>query len=891
MRRVVGKHYLTSFFEPNSIAVFGASDAPGSVGGQILRNLMDAGFEGQVWPINPKHSTVLGRSCFADLSSGAPPVDLAIIATPAATVPAVLQQCGAHGVRSAVVISAGFEDSKLQGALLEEAARFGVRIIGPNCLGLIRTPRKLNATFGSSYARRGNLALLSQSGALCTAIVDWANSAGIGFSTVVSIGDARDVEFGELLDFLATDAETQSILMYVEGIRDARSFMCGLRVAARLKPVVVVKAGRHERAARAARSHTGALVGADDVFEAALRRAGAVRATTIDQLFAAAQLLGSGHRVLGNRLAVVTNAGGLGVMAADRGAELGIEFSELSPGSLEELNKALPAQWSHDNPIDILGDATAERYKTAVSVCMSDPQIDGTLVMLSPQAMTRPTECAAATVLSAQGSSKPLITCWMGGPQVSEARAHFVSSGVPTFNSPELSLDAFSYLWNHHRNRQLLLQVPGPLSYRAEHDINGARLIIDNVLAERRTLLTTAESKAVLKAFGIATTVPIWARSANEALIAAETTGFPVAIKIDSPDIAHKGDVGGVRLDVRTAEDVRNTYEQMLEEVHRKAPDARLSGVTVERMHRPKNGRECLVGVVKDAAFGPVISFGAGGSMVEIHKDRALALAPLNAFIIEDMIQRTRLSTLLGNWRGLPPVDQDALQEVLLKVSDLVCEIPHIAELDINPLVVDERGAIAVDARIVVHRPSPGGRRYSHMAIHPYPSHWVSHFQLPDGTNVVVRPIRPEDAEIEQSFVRSLSEESKYFRFMQSLNELTPEMLVRFTQIDYDREMAFIAITESEGREVEIGVARYVMNPDGHSCEFALVVADAWHGRGIGTRLMQSLIDAARQRTLSTMSGEILTINRHMLDLVIGLGFSLRPSDEDRSIQVASKLL
>jgi acetyltransferase len=871
--------------------VFGASERAGSVGNIVLSNLLGAGFTGAVHAINPKHASVFGQPCHPDLTTVSGRVDLAVVATPAASVPGIVGQCGEHGVRAAIVLSAGFAEvgaggGALMETLLDQARHHDVRVLGPNCLGLACTSSRLNATFGASEISPGGLALVSQSGALCTAIVDWARDAGVGFSSVVSLGDAADIGFGEILDYLAMDEKTRAILLYVEGLRDGRRFMSGLRVAARFKPTLVLKAGRHATSASAARSHTGSIVGQDDIFDAALRRAGAVRVETVGQLFAAAQLLGSGHRSAGRRLAIVTNAGGPGVMAADRAGAIGVELAQLSSSTVESLDSKLPAQWSRANPVDILGDATPERYSSALSACLDDPNVDGVLAMLTPQAMTASSECARSVIELAK-NEKPVVSCWMGGRQVAEGRSLFRERGVPHFNTPETSVDAFQYLWAHHHNQQLMLQVAEPLKYVANHDVAGARSIIESALERQRTLLSGPESKAVLRAFGMASTLSIKVRTANEALVAAETLGFPVVLKIDSPDISHKSSVGGVRMGISAGQQVRREFTALLSEVAQRAPTARLDGATVECMHQRRFGRELMVGVVRDPGFGPAISLGAGGTLVELLQDRSVGLPPLTALVVRDMIRHSRVAPLLGQWRGQPAVNLDALEEVLLRVSDLVCELPEVTELDINPLIVDENDAVAVDVRIVLSKAPPGARLYSHMAIHPYPRELSTTQQLADGTEVVMRPIRPEDAQDEQRFVQSLSSQSKFFRFMKAQNELTPEMLRRFTQIDYDREMAFVATVEQAGQHRQIGVSRYVSNPDATSCEFALVVADEWQHKGIGTRLMEALIGVARARGLHDMQGEVLVENHGMLRLVESLGFKLTAMSNDATLRSA----
>ncbi len=893
----MGPHFLNRLFSANSIAVVGASDRPDSLGGMVLGNLQAMGFEGGLYPVNPRHGEVRGLEAFPDIKAIERIPELAVIATPAATVPGVIRQCAQAGINGAIVLSAGFGETgvageKLQRAMLESASEGRVRIIGPNCLGVIRPSRGMNATFSRNTALPGQLALVSQSGAICTAILDWAEGQRIGFSLVASIGDAADVDFGDVLDFLALDPETRSILLYVEGIRHARRFMSGLRAAARMKPVIVIKAGRHAEGSRAAMSHTGALVGADDVFDAALARAGAVRASSIQQLFSAAQMLSGGARVRNNRLAIVTNAGGPGVMATDRAVELDTAIAELAPATLEKLNTALPAAWSHGNPVDILGDADAERYRAAVTACLKDEGVDGVLVMLTPQAMTDPDASAEVVIEAGNRPAKPLLACWMGGHFVEAARQRFTEAGVPHFPTPEASVEAFAYLAAYERNQRLLLQVPGPLSDRSDADVDSARMIIDGALSEGRRMLDSMEAKAVLAAFHIPVTQTLLARSPSEALVAASILGYPVAMKIASPDITHKSDVGGVRLNLSSADSVRRHFQEMTRAAKEARPEAHIDGVTLERMYTGHYGRELMVGALHDPVFGPVISFGSGGVSVEVLQDRAVALPPLNETIIRNMIGRTRVARLLKGFRHMPPVDAAALERVLLRISDMVCELPQIRELDINPLIIDEQGLAAVDARIAVDFPPAEADPYSHMAIHPYPAGLSQSWHLADGTPVTVRPIRPEDAQIEQAFVRGLSERTRYFRFMQAVHELTPEMLVRFTQIDYDREMAFIAVVECEpGKEQQVAVVRYTTNPDQRSCEFALVVADQWQGLGIGTHMMQSLMQVARARGMRLMEGEVLADNSNMLALMRRLNFAIRARPEDEGVVWVGKEL
>lgn len=890
------RHYFAPLFEPDSVAIVGASGREGSVGSVLMGNMLAAGYRGQLYAVNPKHREVRGVSCFPAIGEVPRRVDLAVIATPAATVPGIIEQCGAAGVRAAVVVSAGFSESgpagaALERALLENARRHRLRVLGPNCLGIMRPEIGLNATFARGHALSGSLGLISQSGAVCTAMLDWAAAHKVGFSCVVSLGGSTDVDFGELVDYLVSDPKTAHILLYIEGVRDARRFVSALRAAARVKPVILMKVGRHPAGLRAAVSHTGALVGADDVFEAAVRRAGVVRVGTIGQLVAAAQALSSNVRPRGDRLAVITNGGGPGVMAADRASDLEIPLAGLSSATLEELKKALPSNWSQGNPIDLIGDADAERYRAALAACLADPGVDGVLVILAPQAMTAPLEVARAVIECAKTSDKPLLACWMGEEQVAKARRLLATHGVPTFRTPDPAMEMFAHVSAFYRNQKMLLQTPGSLSHHLEPDVAGARVVIESALAERRTVLSEMESKAVLAAFHVPIARAVRVHSANEAMLVAQETGFPVVMKIDSPDITHKSDVGGVRLGIANAQAAQDAYREMTDGLKRLRPDARLTGVIVEPMVERPNGRELLVGVVHDPIFGPAITFGTGGTAVEVHADRAVALPPLNGMLIEELIRGTRASRLLGAFRQMPAVNRGALESVLLRVSEMVCELPAIREMDINPLLVDESGAITLDARIVAGRPRAALPRYGHMAIHPYPAHLVSEWTAPNGKRVTVRPIRPEDAEIEREFVKQLSPDAKYFRFMSTIRELSPQMLARFTQIDYDREMALIAVAAKDGRAEEVAVTRYFTNPDGASCEFAIVVDDEWQKYGLGRYLMSQLIEIARSRGLATMSGDILAANQGMLALAASLGFAIGEVPEEAGLKRATLAL
>lgn len=889
-------HYLQSLFNPRSVAVFGASERQDSVAGVIYRNLIDSGFKGPVYPVNPKREQIYDVPCYAGAGDLPTAPDLAIIATPAPTIPAILKDLGENGIHRALILSAGFREVGREGAVLEQkvvdmARNYDIRFVGPNCLGIQRPGIGLNATFSQGGSLGGDLALVSQSGALCTAMLDWAEANSIGFSSVISSGASADIDFGEVLDYLAHDPATKGILMYIEGIRDARRFMSALRATARIKPIVLLKVGRHEAGSKAVQSHTGALVGSDHVFDALVRRAGVVRVQSIEQLFASARALATHINPKGNRLAIVTNGGGPGVMATDRAVDLGVKLAELGPDTMSKLNAALPSNWSHSNPVDVIGDAGAERYQKAVEACLDDEGVDGVLVLLTPQTMTRPAEVADAVIPLVKNSSKPVLTCWMGENQVNAGRQHFREAGIPCFTSPEPAVEVFSYLSAFNENQRLLQQVPGPVSRTVEPDVEGARMIVESALAQGRHVLTEVESKALLSCFQIPVAQTLIARDATEAMLMAQQIGFPIVMKINSQDISHKSDVGGVKVGLANAQAVRSAYSEMMKLIRKKMPGAKLDGVVIEPMIKRPHAREIMLGVTTDPVLGPVIAFGAGGVDVEAFQDRAIALPPMNRYLTRDLIKRTRASILLGEFRNRPAAAIEAVENILMRVSEMVCEMPCIQEMDINPLLVDAEGAFAADARVIIQLRPPSADRYGHMAIHPYPVHFVSRWQTADGNDMEIRPIRPEDAELVQNFVRGLSAETKYFRYMETLKELTPQMLVRFTQIDYDREMALIAIVRGENGEEAQGVARYASLPDGESCEFAVVVDDEARGMGIGHKLMNRLMEIARAKGLRDIEGDVLKANANMLHLARSLGFRVEVHPEDDDLRRVSRPL
>jgi acetyltransferase len=883
----VHEHYLRTLLAPRSVALVGATEREGALGRIVHRNLAEGGLRGPLYGVNPKHRRIFGQAAYSSLADLPEPAELAVVVTPARTVPGIVADAGAAGTRAMVVLSSGFaeageEGRAIQADVLAAAKRSGVRLLGPNCLGIMRTDCGLNATFARTPALPGKLALVSQSGAICGAILDWAHRAQVGFTSVVSLGGAIDVDFGEVLDFLVGDESTDAILMYVEGVRDARRFISALRAAARVKPVVALKVGRYASGSRAASSHTGALVGSDSVFDAALRRAGTVRVKTYTQLFAAARVLASERFPEGERLAIVTNGGGPGVMAADSATENQVPLAALSRETIALLDAKLPPQWSRANPIDIIGDAPPERFAAAAGAALADPGVDALLAMYSPVAVTAPEDAARALTEAAAGSRKPVLAAWLGDIDPNASRAWLESRGIPNFYTPENAVEAFSFLCAHRRNQAQLMQVPAAGAADAEQpepDLRAAHAIHERAAGERRGLLTEHEAKALLAAFRLPVPRSLVAATREQAVAAAGEIGFPAVLKIHSPDITHKSDVGGVRLNLQNAEMVASAFDDMMRHVRALRPKARIEGALVQPMLRFAQAREVLVGVATDAVFGPVISFGAGGVSVEAVADTAVALPPLNDSLARELMARTRVHRLLAGYRNVPAADLAALAAVLVGVSRMVCLLPWLKEMDLNPVLAHPGGAVIADARVVVDveaRQWPP--RYGHMAIHPYPVELEGEIRVRDGHVVKVRPIRPEDAERELRFFNGMSAQSRYQRFMQYMRELTPRMLARFTQLDYDRELALVALWQGDF----VAVGRYAPNADGVTAEFALAVADAWQGKGLGHALLERLCDAARRAGHTALVGHILEANRDMLALASHLGFveTARSGDE-----------
>jgi acetyltransferase len=897
------KHPLDAFFGPRSVAVIGATEAPGSVGRTLLQNLLATPFGGVVYPVNPKRESVLGVKAYPSITAVPANVDLAVIATPAATVPSVVAACADRGVPAAVIISSGFRETGAAGAELErqalaEARRGNMRLIGPNCLGVMSPPGGLNATFAAGMARPGNVAFLSQSGALLTAILDWSLREQVGFSAFVSLGSMLDVGWGDLIDYLGDDPRTRAIVIYMESVGDARAFLSSAREVALAKPIIVIKAGRSQAASHAAASHTGALTGSDEVLDAAFRRSGVLRVNDIGDVFHLADVLGKQPRPSGPHLTIVTNAGGPAVLATDALIAAGGELATLDAGTRARLDAVLPAAWSHGNPVDILGDADPARYATALAIAAADPASHGLLAILTPQDMTDPTLTAEALSRHARIAGKPVLASWMGGAGVAAGIDILNRAGIPTFPFPDDAARAFSQMWRYADNLRGLYETPLGRADGATRPA-AARDLIDAASAQGRTLLDEHESKALLESYGIPTVPTRVARSEAEATLAAEAFGYPVALKLWSRTITHKTDVGGVKLRLGSAAAVAEAFRAIADSVATKVGPGHFLGVTVQPFVERRAGRELILGSAPDPQFGPVLLFGLGGELVEVFRDRALGLPPLNATLARRMMEQTRIYRALAGVRGQAPVDLDALAALLVRFSDLVVEQPRIREIDINPLLASPEGLLALDARVVLHDQALPAADLPRLAIRPYPTDYVFRESLRDGTPILIRPIRPEDEPLLVTFHATLSEESVRMRYMQGLNldqRTAHERLLRICFIDYDREIALVAEQAGpDGRPQIVAVGRisrdHVAAPDRTSrAEFSLLVVDAWQGRGVGRALLTKLIDVGRRERLSFLYADVTTANLRIQRLCATLGFTFEETLGEGVVRAERKL-
>lgn len=871
------------FFAPRNVAVIGATEKSGSVGRTVLRNLISSSYGGTVFPVNLKRESVLGIRAYPNIGSIPGPVDLAIIVTPARGVPEVVAECGAAGVRGAVVISAGFKEAGSQGAELERqvkqvAQRGKLRLIGPNCLGIMSTPIGLNATFANGIARPGDVAFISQSGALCTAVLDWSLKELIGFSALVSTGSMVDVGWGDLINHFGDDPQTRTIVIYMESVGDARSFLSAAREVALSKPIIVIKAGRTEAAAKAAASHTGALTGSDEVLDAAFRRAGVLRINTLSEMFYMTELLARQPRPRGPRLTIVTNAGGPAVLAADELISGGGQLSPLSEEAVKGLNEVLPPHWSHNNPIDIIGDAGPQRFAAAIELAAKDPNSDGLLVIMTPQGMTNAADVAENLTPYAKLEGKPILASWMGGAEIAAGESILNRAGIPTFSYPDVAARAFNYMWQYSYNIAGLYETP--ILVAGSSDRRRADEIVANVRAKARTIFTEFESKQILAAYGIPTVETIVANSEDQAVEAATTIGYPVVVKLHSESITHKSDVGGVQLNLRDANAVRAAWHNILDSVKQSVGVEHFGGVAVQPMI-PLEGYETILGSSVDAQFGPVLLFGTGGQLVEVFKDRALALPPLNTTLARRMMERTKIFSAFRGIRGRLPVDLAALEKLLVRFSRLVIEQPWIREIDINPLLVSAERIVALDARIILFGQDVVERDLPMLAIRPYPMQYAGTYALESGSIVSIRPIRPEDEPLIVQFHQTLSDRSvylRYFHFRSRERSMAHDQLTRLCFIDYDRQITLVAEqTKDEASASEIlAVARVIKIPGSRAAEFAMVVSDRIHGLGLGTELLRRLVEIARSEDIGVIRGYIMPENIVMQSIAKSLGFQIR---------------
>jgi acetyltransferase len=881
------------------VAVIGATEKAGSVGRTVFWNLVSNPFGGTVFPVNPKRGSILGVKSYPTVQTLPEPAELAVVVTPAPSIPGVIKDCAAVGIRNALVLSAGFketgpEGAALERALVEEANRGGVRIIGPNCLGVMSPLSGVNATFAGGMARPGNVAFLSQSGALCTAVLDWSLREAVGFSAFVSIGSMADVGWGDLIDYLGDDPQTKAIIMYMESIGDARAFLSAARQVALNKPIIVLKTGRTQAAAKAAASHTGALAGSDEVLDAAFRRCGVLRVNSIAELFYMAEVLSKQPRPTGRRLAVVTNAGGPGVLATDELVAQGGELSSLGAETMKGLNELLPAAWSHGNPIDVLGDAEPARYAKALEIAARDPGSDGILVILTPQSMTDPTGTAEMIKHQATAYGKPVLASWMGGTDVAAGRAILNKANIATFAYPDTAARVFALMWRYSDNLRGVYETPCLAGDQENHAPRQAEVKkrLAQARAEGRSLLTEAESKQVLAAYGIPTVETRLAGDADAAAAAAKAIGFPVVLKLLSKTITHKTDVGGVRLDLGDEKVVRAAFAEIRAAVTAKAGAEHFQGVTVQPMIS-RDGYELIIGSSTDPSFGPVLLFGSGGQLVEVYKDRALALPPLTTTLARRMMEQTKVFAALKGVRGRAGVNVGALEQLLVRFSWLVAEQPSIREIDINPLLASPTGLMALDARVVLQPADTALEALPRTAIKPYPVQYVGSWKDADGQDLTVRPIRPEDEPAMVRFHGTLSEHAVYMRYFQSLaisQRTAHERLTRMCFIDYARAMALVAVRRPQGSaaaedEEIVGVGRLTGVPGRKEAEFAVLVTDGEQRKGLGTELLRRLVAIGREEGLDCITGSILPQNRGMQRVCEKLGFTLEDDEDEGLVQ------
>lgn len=893
---------LDAIFKPKTVAVIGAKDDLGSVGRTILSNLMATPFPGIVFPVNPKRDEVLGLKCYPNLDAIGEKIDLAIIVTPANTVPKIMKECAEAGVKSCIIISAGFKELGDAGLALEKevikiAKEAEIPVIGPNCLGIMNPIYGLNATFARGMALKGNLAFISQSGAMCTSVLDWSFKENLGFSSFVSIGSMADIDFGDLIDYLGGDEETHSILIYMETIGNPRKFLSAAREIAIEKPIIVIKAGRSFQAAKAAASHTGSLAGSDEVFDAALERVGILRVNTIAELFQMASVLSRQPRPKGPKLSIVTNAGGPGVLATDATILNGAELTTLQNTTIEALNHVLPAAWSHSNPIDILGDAGPDRFAKTIEILSKDKESDGILAILSPQDMTDPSTTAEILRRYAKIPDKPLLASWMGGTSVLKGIEILNRAHVPTFEYPDDAAATFGMMWKYSKNIQSLYEVPLReylqifLDKEKSSQRKEAKEIILTATKNGETLLDEFQSKKFLEGYDIPIVKTEIAVTEDEAVEVAKRIGFPCVLKLYSKTITHKSDVGGVKLNLKTVDEVKRAYQDIFESVKSKVGEQHFQGVTVQQMIA-REGYELILGSIVDPQFGPTILFGLGGQLVEVFKDSALGLPPLNQKLAEDLMKKTKIYEALQGVRGKKAVPLDKLAELLVKFSQMIIENPRIKECDINPLLASSDGCIALDARIVLYEANVPNRELPKPAIRPYPYQYVSEKTLKNGAHVIIRPITPEDEPLIVSFHHELSENSvrqRYFEFVSLDKRVAHERLMRICFNDFDREIALVAETTDPDKAI-VGIIRISRISSSQDGQLTMIIVDAYHHLGLGTELLNQAIEIAKKEKLKDIYAHILDENSGMISLCKRVGFKVSPSEEKSILKADLKL-
>lgn len=878
---------LDSLFEPHAVAVIGASPRLGSIGFVVTRNLLQAGFDGPIMPVNPRHQSVCGVLAYPSIAALPVVPDLAVICTPPAVIPGLIDELGRRGTRAAVIITAGLsaiqDGRSIHQRCLDAAKPYLLRILGPNCLGIMVPKKRLNAGFAHLAPRPGQLAFVAQSGALITAVLDWAEPRGIGFSHVVSLGDTADVDFGDMLDYLAMQPGTTGVLLYVEAVTQARKFVSAARACARLKPVVVVKAGRHAQAAQAAASHTGALAGVDEVYDAVFRRAGLLRVRDTQELFDAVETLTVATPAPGDRLAILTNGGGPGVLATDYLLDAGGNLAALSPATIGRLDAVLPPTWSGGNPVDIIGDAPGDRYRDALAHVLEAPEVDAVLVLNAPTAIASGT-AAAESVVSVATAGKPILTSWLGGTTALAARQIFRDHRLPTYATPEEAVRGFMHLVHHKRNQDALLEVPGQSTLEVPGNRAAARALIERALGQKRTWLSTADSLALLRHYDIPVVETAFCLGPDEAATAASQMPGPYALKIQSPDIVHKSDVGGVAINLSSPTAVRDAAEAMINRVRSRMPAATIEGLILQPMLGIKDAYEVIAGMTEDTVFGPVVLFGRGGVEVELSNDKTLELAPLNLTLARNMIARTRVARLFAGFRDRPPIDSESVGRTLVRLSELVGDLPEVKEIEINPLVAGPSQAFALDARVrVAPARLPGSDRF---AIRPYPRELESRAAAADGRSYALRPIRPEDRDALVRLVEKSSAEDLRLRFFAHLVALPPALASRLTQIDYDREMAW-AVTPENGPPEFLAVGRLACDPDRRRAEFALLVRSDCKRQGLGRILMTRMIAYARNIGIQEIFGTAIKGNEAVIALCRAFGFVVAPSDMDDTVRLS----